>query len=60
MLVAFRRTNCSISAQKTTKEIFFTICWQFENTDWDSARAALQYANELLVTRHDMLGIAGS
>ena len=24
---------CSISAQKTTKQIFFTICWQSENTD---------------------------
>ena len=45
----FGENCCSISAQKTTRQIFFTICWQSENTDSDSALAALQCANELLV-----------
>ena len=40
---------CSISAQKTTKQIFFTICSQSENTDSDLKVHALHYANELLV-----------
>ena len=42
--------NCfSISAQKTTKQIFFTIYSQSENTDSDLKVHVLHYANELLV-----------
>ena len=49
-LLANVRENCfSISAQKTTKRIFFTISGQSENTDSDLKVHALHYANELLV-----------
>ena len=49
LLANFGENCCSISAQKTTKQIFFTICWQSENADSDLQVCALHYANELLV-----------
>ena len=46
LLVNVGENCCSISAQKTTKLIFFTICSQSENTDSDLKVHALHYAND--------------
>ena len=49
LLVNVGENCCSISAQKTTRQVLFTICSQSENTDSDLKVHALHYANELLV-----------
>ena len=49
MLVAFGENCYSISAQKTTKEIFLKICWEMNTPTrtWKLVHE-LHYANELL------------
>ena len=47
LLVNVGENCCSISVQKTSKQIFFTICSQSENIDSELKEHALNYANEL-------------